>query len=258
MKIIITVLLIVLMILPIVACERKIGNNQITDNNDNLTESTSINDASETESQSSSSQNSYPTDEYYMYRFKSPEGLLDSLTNIEDKLHIREYVSRFERYKDMLDRFERGEITLKYPVLEGYDEDFLTQDIVVFTREFLGMPWIWYRRWYDDTILLVKVTYLTDDVLEYSYEHSLWETLQYISPAFPSPDKMYDDGSVKLAKEEVISTKYGEVRAHIRDWASDDGRNMAFIIDDMLIEIRGTTENVGCELIDKLTFVPVK
>ena len=195
----------------------------------------------------------------YMFEFSSPQELLTSLNNNEKGVNIRENSKECsEMYNDMIGRFEDGEIVLKSPVLEGYDEDFLTSDVVLFTSEAFGMPWIWYRRWYDDKIMVVQISYLSDDLLEYSSNHSVWDVVMYVQPTAPSIEEMGQREEIKTIEEQTVVSDQGEIRVLFLETSAYDRVYLTFIVDDMMVRVFGSSEDVDLDLIKKLSFVEVK
>lgn len=247
MKKVIILLLIALMILPISACDTHDNTEHTADDKNTSTEK-------QVESESLGVDETLPSVKYDPFYYSSPEDLLESLKANPKDYFMREYRGYFKKFDDLLLMFEEGEVTLKYPVIEGFEEDFLTKDILLFAKEGFGLPWIWYRRWYDDTIMLVSITYLRDDVLEYSRTNSLLNTIKYIAR------NAYGNNPVD---EKSILTKYGttkvirqEVESTIESYPNTV--YLTFIVDDMLVDIKGTTENVDYTIINKLRFVPVE
>ena len=204
-----------------------------------------------------------PNDEvgpdYHMFEFSSPQELLISLSNSGKGIDVR--VDGYENstmYSDMLERFERGEITLKYPVLAGYDKDFFTKDVVLFSSEAFGMPWIWYRRWYDEKIMVIQVSYLPDELLEYSQKHSVWDVVMQVQPTAPSIEEMKQREEIKNIEEQTLITDQGAVKILIQELSTSDRVYLTFIMDDMMIRIFGSSEDVDISLVNKLSFVDVK
>lgn len=194
-----------------------------------------------------------------IYSFPSPDRLKLALINDDKGYNIRQNMENVKKeYVTMIDRFENGELTLKYPVIDGYDRDFLTQDVLLWTKEMYSMPWIWYRRWYDNKIMVVQITYLENELLEYSKNHTISEIIEYVSPDSANVDDyyLYPSSIVKIS-EETVETVNGKVTVMVQEMVTDRVF-LRFVWQDMLVIIFGSKEDVYAELVSRLDFMDVE
>ena len=192
------------------------------------------------------------------YNFSSPKDLLNAFNNGSRGSEIRKHYDDIPKmYYSMIERFERGEITLKCPVIDGYEKDFLINDVVLIPDELFDMPWIWYRKWYDNKILVVQITYLDDALLEYSETHSAWDVGRYVKPTMSSREELEKSMYVE---EKTLNTEYGEITVmYRRHNDSNSSRSyLLFIVDGMMVQIFGSPEDVDFDLMNKLHFVDVE
>ena len=129
---------------------------------------------------------------------------------------------------------------------------------MLFTSEAFGMPWIWYRRWYDNKIMVVQISYLSDDLLEYSSNHSVWDVVMHIQPSAPSIEEMRQRDEIKTIEEQTVITDHGETRVLFLEVSTYDRVYLTFILDDMMVRIFGSSEDVDLDLIKDLSFIEVK
>ena len=274
MKKIILWLLLASVMLAVIACEIQEPSNGTVDNMVNSKETDKKEDTekseltsresvfvteAETETETETLDTEFEYNEHWVeqfdydiFRFQSPERLSLALKNDKKGFDIRpNLINSSDEYITLLNRFESGELTLKYPVVDGYDEDFLTRDISLFSSGSYSLPWIWYRCWFDDKILVVQVTYMEDDVFEYSQNHTLSQTLNYIV----SPNQYFIE-----SREHTITTSKGTMMVYFRDDPDEtfDRAYLTYICDDMLIHIFGSKEDVYPELANKIEFIEVE
>jgi len=190
------------------------------------------------------------------YNFSSPKDLLNALNNGSRGSEIRDHYDDVpQMYYSMLERFQRGEITLKYPVIDGYEKDFLINDVVLFPDELFDMPWIWYRKWYDNKILVVQITYLDDVLLEYSKTHSAWDVGRYVKPTMSSREELEKNTYVE---EKIMITEFGEISVMYQRQSDYPRAYLLFIADGMMVRIFGSPEDVDFDLINKLHFIDIE
>lgn len=268
-KILLWILLISVMITAI-GCEIKepdngtvdtMMNGEATDQKEDTAKSelSSVETVFATEAETKTSEPEFEYNEYWyemfdydLFGFQSPERLSLALKNDKKGFDIRpNLINSSDEYITLLNRFESGELTLKYPVVEGYDEDFLTRDILLFTSEACNLPWIWYRCRFDGKILVVQVTYMEEDVFEYSQDHTISQTLNYIV----SPNQYF-----KESREHIITTSKGTVIVYFTEESDEtyDRAYLTYICDDMLVRVFGSKEDVYPELANKIEFIEVE
>ena len=260
MKRLLSVLLVGIIVLSITGCNNNTNKNNpdVEDTKANAESSLiekQTNNTNKTDVETTNKPDTVDPVQSPDYAFSSPEELLNALDNGNRGAEIRECNDdKLKMYYSMIDRFERGEIKLKYPVIDGYDKDFLTQDVTLFTEGSFNMPWIWYRRWYDNKIMVVQITYLNDELLEYSKTHSAWDVCRYVLPTVSSREELEEGMYVE---EKTLETEYGEIFVMYRE-SKDIARSyLLFITDGMMVQIFGSPEEVNFELVNKLHLLEV-
>lgn len=201
------------------------------------------------------SANSQPN--YSLYMFNSVSELEDSLKNAKG-VDLREnFEAKSEAYRYLVNKFESKDKRLTYPVLKSSEKISLSSQIALFSSELYGLPWIWYQGTVNESPLTVKISYVSEELVDHANNHSMSETVRFISPSAPNVDNYESKSSYSLIAERMINVNGTDTDALISNTVSGE-TYIQFFVDDMLVVVSGATELLSAKLISDICFVSVE
>lgn len=195
--------------------------------------------------------------DYSLYTFNSVSELEDSLKNAKG-VDLREnFEAKSEAYRYLVNKFESKDERLTYPVLKSSEKISFASQIALFSSELYGLPWIWYQGTVNGSRLTVKISYVSEELIDHANNHSMSETVRYISPSAPNVDNYESKSSYSLIAERMINVNGTDTDALISNTVSGE-TYIQFFVDDMLVVVSGASELLSAELISDICFVSVE
>ena len=159
-----------------------------------------------------------------------------------------------ESYKTLVNGVENEEVNLKYPILSVDYNISLTSYIILTASELYEFPWIWYRGEIEGTRIIVKISYVNEDILNYSKEHTMPETVRYIAPTAPNVDNYQSYPSYVSIAEKTVDTDNEAVSALVSTTSTGDVI-IQYVFDDMLVLVQGASSVINEEIIKDIDFI---
>ena len=195
------------------------------------------------------------------YIFNSLDELREAFsTNLSsEKIDIREnWNTRSESYKSLVEGVEKERIKLRCPVLlnNGSRNPFATS-IILYSSELYGFPWIWYQGVVNELRLTVKISYVSEELINYANNHSMSETVRYISPSAPNVDNYESKSSYSLIADRKINVNGKDIDALISQTTSKE-MYIQFVMDNMLVVVSGPNDLLTNDIVSNIYFVSLE
>lgn len=209
--------------------------------------------------ESEPSDNTQP--DHTSYIFNSFDELKASFsTNLSsEKIDIREnWNTRSDSYKSLVEGVEKDRIELRCPILlnNGSRNPFATS-IILYSSELYGFSWIWYQGVVNELRLTVKISYASEELINYAKNHSMSETVRYISPSAPNVDNYQSKSSYSLIVDRKINVNGKDVDALISQTTSKE-MYIQFVMDNMLVVVSGPNDLLTKELVSNIYLVSLE